>query len=61
MLETIRECANYALQQLASVEEVKALRWRCSGCGHTKNFTRKVPAEVASPCPKCKGTTFQPL
>jgi phage terminase large subunit-like protein len=68
MLETIRECATHALQQLVTEtpnrsgdEEVKALRWQCTNCGQTKNFTRKVPAEVAPPCPKCRGTTFIPL
>ncbi len=75
MLETIRACATQALEQLDSTanrhsgrrlagessEELKSLRWQCTGCGHTKFFTTKVPAEVAPPCPKCRGTDFKPL
>ena len=56
--DIIRERANYALKVIAEFEEVKSLRWRCLVCGHVKGFTRRVPMEVAVPCPKCKGSDF---
>jgi rubrerythrin len=58
LLETIRERANYGLQQIAALEEVRSLRWRCTTCGHVKRFTRPVPKETADDCPKCKATEF---
>ena len=54
----IRERADYALDLLRQVDEVRAISWRCLVCGHTKKFTRPVPREVAIPCPKCKNTDF---
>jgi Zn finger protein HypA/HybF involved in hydrogenase expression len=56
--DMIRERAIYALRVIAEFEEVKSLRWRCLVCGHVKGFTRRVPVEVAVPCPKCKGSDF---
>lgn len=56
--DVIRDRATYALRVIAEFEEVKSLRWRCLVCGHVKGFTRRVPVEVAVPCPKCKGSDF---
>ncbi|MEO5719329.1 MAG: hypothetical protein ABIR29_12285 [Chthoniobacterales bacterium] len=39
--------------------ETRHLRWRCTGCGYLKHFTRPMPADVAPPCPKCKGVGFE--
>ena len=57
-LERARERVDYAIGRLRSFEEVRSLRWRCGGCGFTKRFTKPVPAEVAPPCPKCHGNSF---
>ena len=40
--------------------DVRALGWRCAGCGHVKHFTRPALKEVAPPCPKCRGSEFVP-
>jgi rubrerythrin len=58
VFRAIKERADYALNLLREAEEQRALSWRCLVCGHVKKFTRPVPAEVAIPCPKCKGTDF---
>lgn len=55
-LEQARDRLDYALQRLGPAS---ALRWRCTGCGYLKHFTRPTPAEVAAPCPKCQGVAFQ--
>ena len=60
LLEKVRERVDYAIGRLKSFEEVRALAWRCRGCGFTKKFTRPVPAETAPPCPKCRGMVFDP-
>jgi rubrerythrin len=60
LLELVRERVDYAIGQLKTFEEVKALSWRCRKCGHTKKFTKPVPGEVAVPCPKCRGAVFGP-
>ena len=59
ILETIRENAQHALALLRDAEDERSLRWQCTQCGHVKYFTRPVPSDVASPCPKCKGAVFQ--
>jgi len=59
ILETIRERADYALKQLAETEEERSMRWRCKDCGWIKHFTRPVPLETASGCPRCKSTSFE--
>ncbi len=61
LLEHVRERVDYAINRLRSFEEPRSLRWRCTQCGHTKTFTRPMPAEVAPPCPKCKGVKFEPI
>jgi len=58
-LEDIRTKADQALKHLQQPEETRAPKWRCTGCGHTKHFTRPVPMETAAPCPKCGGKTFE--
>jgi hypothetical protein len=40
LLEKVRERVDYAIGRLKSFEEVRALAWRCRGCGFTKKFTR---------------------
>jgi rubrerythrin len=60
-LRTIRDHANTALKQIEeSASERRAMGWKCTGCGHIKRFTRPVPAQVATPCPKCHGAAFEP-
>jgi rubrerythrin len=60
VLKSIRNQADSVLKKIenASAAEQRALAWRCISCGYTKHFTRPVPAEVAAPCPKCNGKTF---
>src|SRR5437773_1589080 len=59
ILEKIRDDAQQALNVLGDSEDRRSLAWKCSGCKHVKHFTRPVPAEVAAPCPKCGGESFQ--
>jgi predicted Zn-ribbon and HTH transcriptional regulator len=58
-LEQVRDRLDSIIARLRSREEIRCLRWRCTGCGHMRNFTRPMPAHVAPPCPKCKGENFQ--
>lgn len=58
LLERVQERVRYAVDRLKSFEEIRFLRWQCTGCGHTERFTKPVPAEVAPPCPKCHGSSF---
>ncbi len=58
-LELTRDRLDYALQRLGPASPPRALRWCCIGCGYLKHFTRPTPAEVAAPCSRCKGVTFQ--
>jgi rubrerythrin len=57
-LERARQRVDYAISRLKSFEKIRALRWRCTQCGHVKRFTRPMPAEVAPPCPKCRSDSF---
>jgi hypothetical protein len=57
-LERVRERVDYAISRLKSFEEIRALRWRCTQCGHVKRFTRPMPAQVAPPYPKCRSDSF---
>jgi predicted Zn-ribbon and HTH transcriptional regulator len=60
-LRKIRDHADAALKDVEPAgKERKALGWKCADCGHIKHFTRPVPVEVAVPCPKCRGETFEP-
>src|SRR5213593_4002592 len=59
ILEKIPDDAEQALRILGDSGEPRSLAWRCSGCGHIKHFTRPVSVEVAPPCPKCGGQSFQ--
>jgi len=61
ILETIRECADYALKQLQAVEEERSMSWICKGCGYTKRFTQPASVEAAGKCPRCKSTSFEAL
>ncbi|MEO5754896.1 MAG: hypothetical protein ABIR38_09330 [Chthoniobacterales bacterium] len=58
VLEHARERLDYAIDRLKSTAEVRCLRWRCTGCGYLKHFTRPMPAGVAAPCPKCRSRIF---
>ncbi|MBA3964064.1 MAG: hypothetical protein H0X40_19495 [Chthoniobacterales bacterium] len=60
VLEHVRERIDYVVHRLGKIEEVRSLAWRCRSCGYIKHFTRPMPAEVAPPCPKCRGTLFEP-
>jgi rubrerythrin len=59
-LEKIRDDAQKALKLLGGSADQRSLAWKCAGCGHIKHFTRPVPADVAKPCPKCRGELFMP-
>ena len=59
VLERIRDHASEALSLLGDSSDQRSLGWKCTACGQVKHFTRPVPAEVASPCPKCKGASFE--
>jgi hypothetical protein len=59
ILERIRDDAQRALTLLGDRDERRSLGWKCTACGQVKHFTRPVPAEVAPPCPKCKGASFE--
>ena len=59
-IEQARTHIDSALRRLQPLEENRCLRWRCSGCGYLKHFTRPTPGEVAAPCPKCRGRNFMP-
>jgi hypothetical protein len=61
VLERIRDDSQQALKLLGDAAEHRSLGWKCSACGHVKHFTRPVPHEVAQPCPKCKGKSFEAL
>ncbi|MBA3650505.1 MAG: hypothetical protein H0W66_03220 [Chthoniobacterales bacterium] len=58
-LEQVHARLGNIIAHLRPREEERYLGWRCTGCGYLKHFTRPMPAHVASPCPKCKGVTFQ--
>jgi len=60
ILETIRDNAQRALTLIGHTGEQRSLGWKCIECGHVKHFTRPVPPEVAPPCPKCDGNSFEP-
>jgi len=60
-LERIRDDAQKALTLLGNSADEQSLAWKCATCGHMKHFTRPVPVEVASPCPKCGGKLFRPV
>jgi hypothetical protein len=59
VLERIRDHASEALSLLGDSSDQRSLGWKCTGCGQVKHFTRPVPAEVAPPCPKCEGASFE--
>jgi Zn finger protein HypA/HybF involved in hydrogenase expression len=63
LLERIRTQATAALSALDRSEETRAAQWECSHCGHRKHFTKPVTVEATagSPCPKCAGTSYQPV
>ena len=59
ILQTIRDDAQQALTLFDSSGEERSLGWKCQRCGHIKHFTQRVPADVAVPCPKCRGEVFE--
>jgi len=60
VLKRIRDDAQEALSLVATRAELRALGWRCVGCGNVKHFTRPALKEIAAPCPKCRGAEFVP-
>ncbi len=60
-LEQVHTRLGAIIANLQSREELRCLRWRCSGCGYLKHFTRPMPAHVAPPCPKCRGASFEAM
>lgn len=60
-LEQVHARLGGIIARLGPPPEARHLRWRCTGCGHLKHFTRPMPAHVAPPCPKCRGATFQAM
>ena len=59
--KTIRDHADSALRKIEQSAQRRSLAWKCAACGHIKHFTRPALAEVAVPCGKCGGATFDPL
>ena len=59
ILETIRENAQHALALLGDAADGGSLGWKCKQCGYVKHFTRPVPIEIVSPCPRCKSDVFE--
>jgi rubrerythrin len=59
VLKSIRDQADSILKKIERTAEQRSLAWKCTSCGYAKRFTRPVFAEVAAPCPKCDGETFQ--
>jgi len=60
-LKAIRDHADSALRKIEQSARHRSLAWKCAACGNIKHFTRPAPADVAVPCPKCGGTTFDPV
>jgi Zn finger protein HypA/HybF involved in hydrogenase expression len=60
-LKSIRDQADSVLKEVEHSVEQRSLSWKCSGCGHTKHFTRPALAEIAAPCPKCGRRKFEPI
>jgi Zn finger protein HypA/HybF involved in hydrogenase expression len=61
VLKSIRDQADSVLKRLEHSVEQRSLSWKCSGCGHTKHFTRPALAEIAASCPRCGGRKFEPI
>jgi hypothetical protein len=59
-VRAIRDQADSVLRRIEQPSGERSLAWKCTGCGHIKHFTRPVPSDVASPCPKCKNAVFEP-
>jgi hypothetical protein len=60
-LKLIRDQADSVLRKIEQSSEKRSLTWKCTACGHKKHFTRPALPEVAAPCPKCGGATFDPV
>jgi len=54
------ETADAALAEIANVETVRLLRWRCGTCGYVRFFTRAVSVEACDECAKCEGSRRVP-
>ena len=59
-LEHARQMLDYVIGRLKSAEQPRHLRWRCRRCEYIKHFTRPMPHDVASPCPRCMNGDFEP-
>jgi lipopolysaccharide biosynthesis regulator YciM len=46
-LETVRDTALKALNQIDQSQEQRSLRWRCKACRYTKYFTTAVTLQTA--------------
>jgi predicted Zn-ribbon and HTH transcriptional regulator len=57
-LETIRDTAMKALNQIEQSQEHRSMRWKCKECQYIKHFTKPVTLETAGRCPRCKSTEF---
>jgi rubrerythrin len=60
-LKAIRDNADSVLKKIEQSAQQRSLAWKCAACGHIKHFTRPALAEVAVPCRKCGGISFDPL
>ena len=47
-LEQVHDRLGGVIARLRSREEPRCMRWRCTGCGYLKHFTRPMPAGVAA-------------
>jgi len=61
VLRSIRDQADLIPKRIEHRGEQNSLAWKCVVCDHTKRFTRPALAEVAAPCPKCRGEKFEAL
>jgi Zn finger protein HypA/HybF involved in hydrogenase expression len=60
-LETIRDAAVNALNEIDDSQEQRSMRWKCKACQYVKHFTKVVSLEAAGRCPRCKNTEFRPI
>jgi hypothetical protein len=59
-LKTIGDQADSVVRKIEQSAPQRSLAWKCAACGNMKHFTRPALAEVAVPCRKCGGATFDP-
>jgi len=56
----LQATAEAALKEIANLDRIRILRWRCVICGHVIAFTKPSAIEACGPCQHCKGTRWVP-